>query len=112
MFACPRTRGHAYGASLRGAEKGSTSMESETGREDSREEEIRVLREGAALIEMEAVGLVTAAVVLEAEADHLEDQEREIHFSVDGEDFETAERILTGLPEFVGTFGHSARHQP
>jgi hypothetical protein len=69
-------------------------MESETGRKDSRGEEIRELREEAALLEVEAVGIATAAVVLEVEADHLEDEEHEIHFNVDGDRLETTKRTL------------------
>jgi hypothetical protein len=69
-------------------------MESETGREESRENEIKELREDAALLEVEAVGIATAAAVLEAEADHLEDEEHQIHFKVDGDPFETTKRTL------------------
>ena len=79
---------------MTGPEKGGISMESDEGREDSREEEVKELREDATLLEVEAVGIAAAAVVLEAEADHLENEERGIHFKVDGDSFETTKRIL------------------
>jgi hypothetical protein len=70
-------------------------MENETQREESREEEIKELRDDAALLDDEAIDLTAAAAVLEAQADQLEGEHREIHFKVDGEPYETKERELT-----------------
>jgi hypothetical protein len=62
---------------------------------DPRQEEVEVLRDEAEVLEAEAVGLVATAIVLDAEADRLEREREEIHFTVDGESYETRHRERT-----------------
>lgn len=67
-------------------------------------DEVKELREGAEVLEGEAVDLAVAAAFLEAEADRLEDGHRETHFKVDGEPYKTIERELTakGILKIAG----------
>ena len=62
---------------------------------DPREEEVEVLRDEADVLEAEAAGLAAAAMVLEVEADRLEGEREEFHFTVDGEPYETRDHVRT-----------------
>ena len=70
-------------------------MQHETRSGDPREEEVEILRDEAEVLEAEAAGLAAAAMVLDVEADRLEGEREEFHFSVDGEPYETRDHVRT-----------------